>query len=74
MGKIDSILCDTCGKELIVDSNYPHHFTLKLSCIDTGINTSGMAFAIAMFPLLQDDKYFCDINCLWNWLKGRGQA
>ena len=68
MGKISSITCDNCGKELVVDSSYPHHFSLMLSCVDTGINTSDMQYAVMMYPPIKGDKYFCNEECLIAWL------
>ena len=63
-----SILCDYCGSELIVDSSHPHNYTLELSCIDTGINTSGMVYGIYTIPLLRQSMHFCGFGCLGNWL------
>lgn len=71
MGFKTSILCDCCNEELIVDSQYPHKYSLKLSCIDTGINTSGMHYPVAMKPILKEDMYFCNIKCLTEWLNNR---
>jgi len=70
----NSITCDQCGSELIVDSSYPHKFTLQLSCIDTGINTSGSTFAVAMYPLLKEPHHFCDFKCLEGWMEIRKAA
>ena len=35
-----SIICDACGKELMVDSPKPAHYSLELRSINTGYNTS----------------------------------
>lgn len=63
-----SIKCDECEKELIIDSSYPHHYCLELKCIDTGINTSGMTYAVAMYPLLNKSYQFCGFECLSKWM------
>ena len=68
MGKINSIICDNCSRELVVDSSYPNHFSLKLSCIDTGINTTGRQYAVYISPPFKEDKYFCNITCLSSWI------
>ena len=65
----ESITCDCCSKELIVDSGYPHHFTLELKVIDTGINTSGTTYCVAQFPPFEGTRNFCDKNCLKEWIK-----
>ncbi len=61
--------CDQCNKELIVDSQYPAHYTLELRVVDTGINTSSIQFAVAMFPPFEGTKHFCNNECLKEWLK-----
>jgi hypothetical protein len=68
MGKSNSITCDHCGCELVVDSSYPYKFSIVLSCINTGINTTGQQYAIHMIPPLTEDKYFCNMNCLKEWI------
>jgi len=66
-----SIICDNCGEELIVDSQYPHKFVLQLKSIDTGINTSGCTYAVAMYPPLNQTQHFCNFKCLKNWIEER---
>lgn len=62
-----SIICDTCEKELIVDSSYPHRYALKLSAVDYGRNSSGMVYSVAMLPPLDRDYHFCGMKCLNAW-------
>jgi hypothetical protein len=65
---IRSIECDYCGKELIVDSSYPHHYVLELRAIDTGINTSGLVYGVALDPPFKKAKHFCNKTCLGGWV------
>lgn len=60
--------CDNCNEELIVDSQYPTHYTLELRAVDTGTNTSGMTFAVHVMPPFTGTKHFCNKDCLKQWL------
>jgi len=62
-----SIKCDHCYKELIVDSAYPANYALELSCIDTGVNTSGIVYSVSLTPLLERKHHFCGLKCLKGW-------
>ncbi len=62
-----SITCDHCGKELVVDSKYPHNYGIHLYAKDYGINTSGSTFMVAMYPPIDSPKDFCDLKCLASW-------
>ncbi len=64
---IKSLTCDECEKELIVDSKYPHKYSLKVSAIDTGINTSASTFMVAVYPPIENDLHFCGMKCLKSW-------
>ena len=64
----ESITCDTCGKELITDTPYPHNFHLELKSIDTNRNTSGMTYAVHMEAPINGSTYFCDNKCLITFL------
>jgi hypothetical protein len=59
-----SITCDTCSKELITDTPYPHNFNFELRVIDTNRNTSGIQFAVHMSPPFDGVKHFCSKKCL----------
>jgi hypothetical protein len=63
-----SVTCDQCGKELAVDSSYPARYGLHLESRNYGTNTSGITFAIAMYPPLQNPKDFCGKKCLTQWV------
>lgn len=62
-----SIICDTCGKELITNTPYPHNYNLELRVIDTNRNTSGMQYAVYMKPPFDGLKHFCSKKCLGEW-------
>ena len=66
--KTTSIVCDECGKEMVIESNYPHRWGLELSCKDFGINKSGFAYAINSPPILDRPFHFCNEDCLKNWM------
>ncbi len=62
-------ICDNCDKNLIVDSQYPVHYTLELNVVNTGINTSQSTYCIAMYPPFEGTKHFCNTKCLAKWLE-----
>jgi len=62
-----SIVCDSCLKELIVDSSYPSNFSLELRSVDTGVNTSGVVFSVHIEPEIKETKHFCNKKCLKRW-------
>ena len=66
--KVNSILCDSCNEELIIDSQYPHNFVLELNVVDTGINTKGSVYCVHQEPIFKESKHFCDIKCLTKWI------
>ena len=62
------IKCDHCGEQLNIDSSYPHNYGLYLASKDYGVNTTGAVYAVHQTPPLMEDKDFCDIMCLSNWI------
>jgi hypothetical protein len=66
--EIESIICDGCGKELIVNDMYPHKFCLELNVIDTQRNTSGMTYCVQQYPPFEGKKHFCNNKCLSGWI------
>jgi hypothetical protein len=66
--KVESILCDGCGKELIVDNLYPHCFNFELSIIDTQRNTGDTKYCVAQFPPFEGNKHFCSKECIIKWI------
>jgi hypothetical protein len=73
MTQTSSITCDYCKGELVENSAYPHKYALQLKSIDTIASTSGVKFAIMMYPPLDSDKHFCDFKCLKDWLEDEGK-
>ncbi len=63
-----SVKCDTCEKELVVDSSYPHNYCLKLSSADFGKNSSGIVYAIMDYPHIKREHHFCNLQCLKDWV------
>lgn len=62
--KKESILCDSCGEELIKDTMYPHEFALELKVIDTNRSTSSEVYCVHREPVFRGTKHFCDYHCL----------
>jgi len=67
--QVESIICDNCGEELIVNDMYPHKFCLELNVIDTQRSTSGIKYCVAQYPLFEGKKHFCNKKCLSDWIK-----
>jgi hypothetical protein len=66
--KRTEIHCDFCGELLNLDTSYPHKFGLHLETKDYAVNTSGMQYALAMYPPLETPLDFCGWKCLSNWV------
>lgn len=66
---IRSIICDNCQSELIVDSSYPANYSLELKAINTGINSTGVQYAVALSPPIKEPLHFCGLICLGKWVK-----
>ncbi len=66
---VRSIKCDNCGEELIEDSSYPAKYSLELTNINTGINTTGVTYLMDVKPSFRGSKHFCGKTCLANWCK-----
>ena len=64
---VNSIICDNCGAELIVDSALPANYSLELRSINTGINTSSVTFPVHLEPWLKNTVHFCGKECLATW-------
>jgi hypothetical protein len=73
MRKPISILCDTCKKELVVDSQQPARYGIEVRCVDYGYNTSGIVNLSIKMPPLQDDHHFCGLACLKSWAERLGK-
>lgn len=69
--KIHSVICDQCGKEMVIESQYPSHTGLHLSEVDHNINKSGTKFLLHITPKLGEPKDFCDMQCLKAWVANR---
>ena len=62
-----SITCDSCDKELIVDSSYPHDWGIEVAPKDFGTNSSGMVYACICHPPIDRKHHFCGLKCLAQW-------
>ncbi len=67
MAETRSITCDSCDKELIADSSYPHEWAIELSAKDLGTNTSGITYACICDPPIDRKHHFCGLKCLAQW-------
>lgn len=61
-----TINCDSCDKDISPkESGYPRVDILKVSCLNVRImSESGMTYAIAVTPMIPDDLYFCNLQCM----------
>jgi len=68
--RVQSITCDNCGTELIVDSSYPSNYGLQLTPKNYGINTTGFTYTVVDYlPFEGKTHDFCNTDCLKEWLK-----
>ena len=68
MAASNSIKCDNCGAERIIDSMSPAVFTLELRAINTGVNTSGRQHMVSVHNKYETPHHFCDEKCLAEYL------
>lgn len=63
---ITTITCDTCETDISPEfTSYPHKFILHLSYIDVARHSNdSCVYSIMMYPPIQDDLYFCNLNCM----------
>lgn len=72
--KTNSVKCDSCGEEQVVETNYPHHWGLQLSTVDFKQNRGGMIFDVMLYPPLEREYHFCGLHCLRAWVVKNVQA
>lgn len=64
-----TIICDSCEKDISpIDTQYPHDYILRLSSYDRAYNTSGISYAVIRYAPIENDLYFCGLQCLKNWI------
>lgn len=64
-----SIICDNCIKDITETGKRPA-YRLTLSCEPRPHNTNSV-YAVMVYPPINQDHHFCDLDCLANWLKTR---
>lgn len=62
-----SFICDSCGKELLTETELMHCWGLVLQNKDYGINQRGEYSTRPTFPPLNHSKHFCNLTCLARW-------
>lgn len=66
MGKDITITCDCCNADLTVTGNCEdYRLTLTVEHIPSW---GGAVTAMAAWPPLSHDAYFCNIKCLKDWI------
>lgn len=68
MAKVNSIKCDECGEELIIDDMSPHNYGLSLKAEDYGTNSSSMQHLVCIYPPIEREHNFCGLGCLQKWI------
>lgn len=60
------IICDGCGQDLTTTGNCVDY---RLCLENEGIpSRGGIVTAMAAYPALERDAYFCDMRCLLKWI------
>ena len=63
----ESIICDSCKKELVCNTAYPAVYALELHGINVNRNTSGTQFAVIVSK--PETQHFCNVSCLLTFWK-----
>ena len=67
MSNVESILCNNCKEQMIVDTMYPHRYGFELKAIDVNRNSSDSTFCVMIHPPIEEDHHFCNTRCLVEW-------
>lgn len=62
---IESVICNTCKKELICDTPYPAVYAMELRPIDVNRSTSSITYSVMTYE--PKTLHFCDKKCLATW-------
>jgi len=66
MPKEVEITCDSCGNQLTRSSNCEDY---RLALLNERVPSGGGAVtAMAVYPAIKRDAYFCGVECLRAWL------
>lgn len=68
---VKSLVCDSCGKELVRETSYPAVYALELKAINVNINTTGLVYGACVYPLIDGTMHFCGKSCLSKWLEAK---
>lgn len=60
---------DTCSKDLSPKlTKYPHEYIMKVSVQDVAMHSEySVIYSLAMRPPIEDDLYFCGLECMTNY-------
>ena len=67
----ESVICNACNKELIVNTVAPANFYLELRVQNGNRNETGPISASFVNPPLEESKHFCGLNCLNKWAQAQ---
>jgi len=67
--KTTTITCDSCEKDLTTTGNsIDYRLALKNERIPC---RSGPVTCMMKYPALENDVYFCGLNCLYEWIDSK---
>ena len=64
------IICDACEADLAEAGRAPK-FRLTLACEELEHKPGGMIHAVRVYPPIDREYHFCNLNCLSDWLASR---
>jgi hypothetical protein len=67
MPKKEHVTCDNCKKDLDYVSSAIHPYRLVLSDEHLPYKGNGAIPAVMTYPILEQDVYFCGLECLAQW-------
>lgn len=72
MAKITEITCDGCGNDLTTTSNREDY---RLALLNESVLSGGGAVtAMGAYPAIEQNAYFCGVDCLRVWLNKKYPA
>lgn len=61
------IVCDNCGEDLLRRNRCPG-FRLVLQSEEIPLSGNSV-YAVNVYPDIDEDKHFCNLKCLSEWMK-----
>lgn len=68
------ITCDSCSKDISpIATSYEADYILKVTAYNRAYNTSGVVFGMSIYPLIEQDLYFCGLRCMATFKPNGGE-